>query len=122
MSGSLLMVNIDHLRKSYFREAVPLALDHAQGFELADIGPAAIEVLRQCRGADVCGLWIAVERPAWRRARRSRSSASFLLRRGRIAHFRFRRHSGPCPDLPLANPVANDPGCVKTQKSKRDEE
>jgi hypothetical protein len=24
-------------------------------------------------------------------------------------HFRFRRDSGPCPDLPLANPVANDP-------------
>jgi hypothetical protein len=24
------------------------------------------------------------------------------------AHFRFRRHSGPCLGLPLANPVAND--------------
>jgi hypothetical protein len=33
----------------------------------------------------------------------------FLLRHGRIAHFRFRRYSGPRPDLPLANPVANDP-------------
>ena len=28
------------------REAVTLALDHAFGFELADVGPAAIEVLR----------------------------------------------------------------------------
>ena len=29
------------------QEAVSLPLDHAFGFELADIGPAAIEVLRQ---------------------------------------------------------------------------
>jgi hypothetical protein len=28
---------------------------------------------------------------------------------GDLAHFRFRRHSGPCPDLPMANPVANGP-------------
>ena len=28
------------------REAVTLPLDHAFGFELADVGPAAIEVLR----------------------------------------------------------------------------
>ena len=51
------------------REAVTLPLDHAFGFELADVGPAAIEVLRQCRRADGRGLcWIAVERQAWRRA------------------------------------------------------
>jgi len=30
------------------REAVTLPLDHAFGFELADIGPAAMEVQRQC--------------------------------------------------------------------------
>jgi hypothetical protein len=33
----------------------------------------------------------------------------FLQCRDRIARYHFRRHSGPCPDLPLANPVANDP-------------
>jgi len=38
------------------REAVTLPLDRAFGFELADIGPAAIEVLRQCRRADGRGL------------------------------------------------------------------
>lgn len=37
------------------REAVTLPLDHANGFELADIGPAAIEVQRQCRRADGFG-------------------------------------------------------------------
>ena len=31
------------------REAVTLPLDHAFGFELADIGPAAIKMLGQCR-------------------------------------------------------------------------
>jgi hypothetical protein len=34
------------------REAVTLPLDHAFGFELIDVGPAAIEVQRQCRLAD----------------------------------------------------------------------
>jgi hypothetical protein len=34
------------------REAVTLPLDHAFGFELADVGPAAIEVQRQRRRAD----------------------------------------------------------------------
>src|SRR6476661_8443340 len=34
------------------REAVTLPLDHAFGFELADVTPGAIEVLRQCRRAD----------------------------------------------------------------------
>ena len=38
------------------RKAVTLPLDHAFGFELADGGPAAIEVQRQCRRADGCGL------------------------------------------------------------------
>ena len=38
------------------REAVTLPLDHAFGFELADVGPAAIEVQRQCRRADGRGL------------------------------------------------------------------
>ena len=38
------------------REAVTLPLDHALGFELADVGPAAIEVQRQCRRADGRGL------------------------------------------------------------------
>ena len=33
-----------------------LPLDHAFRFELADVGPAAIEVHRQCRRADGCGL------------------------------------------------------------------
>ena len=30
------------------REAVTFPLDHAFGFELADVGPAAVEVQRQC--------------------------------------------------------------------------
>src|SRR6478736_2857830 len=30
--------------------------------------------------------------------------AFVLLRRGRIAHFRFGGIAGPCPDLPLARP------------------
>jgi hypothetical protein len=34
------------------REAVTLPLDHAFGFEFSDVGPAAIEVQRQCRRAD----------------------------------------------------------------------
>ena len=38
------------------REAVTLPLDHSIGFELADIGSAAIEVLRQCRCANGRGL------------------------------------------------------------------
>ena len=38
------------------QEAVTVPLDHAFGFELADVGPAAIEVLRQCRRADGRGL------------------------------------------------------------------
>jgi hypothetical protein len=32
-----------------------------------------------------------------------------LLGCRRIAHFRFRRHSGPCPDFSLARSVENDP-------------
>ncbi|MGO4513279.1 hypothetical protein AB4Z51_40525 [Bradyrhizobium sp. 2TAF36] len=38
------------------REAATLALDHAFGFELADVGPAAIKMLRECRRADRRGL------------------------------------------------------------------
>jgi hypothetical protein len=38
------------------REAVTLPLDHTFGFELADVGPAAIKVQRQCRYADSRGL------------------------------------------------------------------
>src|SRR6267142_1745838 len=38
------------------REAVTLPLDHAFGFELADVGAAAIEVQGQCRRADGRGL------------------------------------------------------------------
>jgi hypothetical protein len=34
------------------REAATLPLDHALGFELADVGPAAVEVQRYCRRAD----------------------------------------------------------------------
>jgi hypothetical protein len=33
------------------REAATLPLDDALGFELADVGPGAIEVQRQCRRA-----------------------------------------------------------------------
>ena len=43
------------------REAITLPLDHAISFELADVGPAAIEMQRQCRRADGRG-------PHWRRA------------------------------------------------------
>jgi hypothetical protein len=38
------------------REAVTLPLDHAFGFELADVGPGAIEVQRERRRADSRGL------------------------------------------------------------------
>ena len=38
------------------REAVTLPLDHAFGFELADVGTAAIEMQRQCRRDDGRGL------------------------------------------------------------------
>jgi hypothetical protein len=38
------------------RETVTLPLDHAFGFELADVGPAAIEMLGQCLRADGGGL------------------------------------------------------------------
>ena len=38
------------------REAVTLPLDHAFGFELADVGAGAIEVLGQRRRADSRGL------------------------------------------------------------------
>jgi hypothetical protein len=38
------------------REAVTLPLDHAFRFELANVGPAAIKVLRQCRRANGRGL------------------------------------------------------------------
>jgi hypothetical protein len=38
------------------REAVTLPLDHAFGFELANVCPAAIEVHGQCRRADGRGL------------------------------------------------------------------
>ena len=48
------------------REAVTLPLDHAIGFELADIGPAAIKVLADADALTVGAWWIAVERQAWR--------------------------------------------------------
>ena len=38
------------------REAITLPLDHAFGFELADVGPAAIKMQRHCRRADGRGL------------------------------------------------------------------
>ena len=38
------------------REAVTLPMKHAFGFELADVGPAAVEVLGQRRRADGRGL------------------------------------------------------------------
>jgi hypothetical protein len=37
------------------REAATLSLDHAFGFELADVGPAAIEVLRNADALTVAG-------------------------------------------------------------------
>jgi hypothetical protein len=77
------------------REAAALPLDHAFGFQLADVGPAAIEMQRQCRRADGRGLSGSRSRDRLG-ARRSRSLASFLLRGRRIAHFRFRGHSWPC--------------------------
>jgi hypothetical protein len=38
------------------REAATLPLDYAFGFKLADVGPAAIKVQRQCRRTDGRGL------------------------------------------------------------------
>jgi hypothetical protein len=38
------------------RKAITLPLDHAFGFELADVGTTAIEVARHCRSADGRGL------------------------------------------------------------------
>jgi hypothetical protein len=51
------------------REAATLPLDHALGFELADVGPAAIEMQRQCRRAHGRGLGGSPSRrqPPWRR-------------------------------------------------------
>ena len=46
------------------REAVTLPLDHAFGFQLADVGPAAIEVQRQCRCADGRGRPLATAGPS----------------------------------------------------------
>jgi hypothetical protein len=91
------------------REAVTLPLDHAFGFELADVGSAAIEMQRQCGRADGRGLGGSQSRdrlgngPAINRdglCHRVRSCCVAV----RIAHFRFRRHGGPCPDLPLVQP------------------
>jgi hypothetical protein len=78
------------------REAVTLPLDHAFGFEFADIGPAAIKMLRQCRRADGQGLGGSPSRDRLGDGRPSLLTSvivSFLLRRGGIAHFHFRRHS-----------------------------
>ena len=74
------------------------ASHHAFDFELADIGPAAIKVLRHADALTVAGFAIAVERQAWRRTgdqwRRSQSSCLFLLRRGRILRLQRQREGG----------------------------
>src|ERR1041385_5019452 len=69
------------------REAVTLALDHAFGFELADVGSSAIEMQRRLRRADG--------------RHRVRSCCA-----AQDSSLRLRRHSGPCPDLSLAQPKA----------------
>jgi len=64
------------------RVAVTLPLDHAFGFELADVGPPAIEVQRQCRCADGRGFGGA----QWRDGRfgGGRDSWRMPIRRGEI--------------------------------------
>ena len=47
-------------------ELEALAAGSRLRLRIADVGPTAIEVLLQCRRADVRGAWyIAVERQAW---------------------------------------------------------
>ncbi|MET4475522.1 hypothetical protein [Bradyrhizobium sp. F1.13.3] len=87
------------------REATTLPLDHAFGFELADVGPAAIE-MRQCRRADGRGL-------SGSRSRERLGDGRAINRDGRsnrvcsccvavISLFTLWRHSGPFPTVLLA--------------------
>jgi len=82
-----------------------LAPDHAFGFELADIGRL------QSRCSASADALTAVAPSAAGRAQMVTVSGMVLVLLGcrRIAHFCFRRHSGPCPDFPLAQSVANGP-------------
>jgi hypothetical protein len=59
---------VSQVGKSAFveRKAVALPLDHAIGFELAYVGPGAVEVQRQCDAPTVAGL--ADRRPTGGRA------------------------------------------------------
>ena len=49
------------------RKNVTLPLDYAFGFELPDVGPAAIKVLRQCRRVDGRGFLDRDRETCWRR-------------------------------------------------------
>jgi hypothetical protein len=60
------------------REAVTLPLDHALGFELADVGPVAIEVQRQRRRADGHGLSGSRSRDRFGDGRRSMPTVSVI--------------------------------------------
>ena len=80
------------------REAVTLPLDHAIGFELGDIGPAAIEMQRQRRRADGRGLSGS---PSTGRLGGGRAISAddlgqlfVLVRRGNQLIYPFWRHSG----------------------------
>ena len=111
------------------RETVTLPLDHAFGFELADVGPAAIEMQRQFRRADDRGLGRSPSRYSRLgdgravngdgRSHRVRSCSdpvgysdcSVSVKAVSTAapmYFRIRRHSGHSRTCRWLNPVAND--------------
>jgi hypothetical protein len=83
-------------------EAVTLRLDHAFGFEFADVSSAEIEELRQCRcaasrargrlgdGRAANGGWLS------HRVRSSSVAVGCSLQRRREGGSAFRRDSGPC--------------------------
>src|SRR6476620_6795388 len=99
------------------RAPVTLPLDHAFGFELADVGPAAIKVQRQCRRADGRGLGGSRSRDRLSGGRAINGdglshracscyaaigySDCSVSREGVSTNASLRRHSGPCPNLQI---------------------
>jgi hypothetical protein len=88
------------------REAVTLPLDYAFGLSLPEVRALQSKCTASADALAVAGFLVRGRETGLATGATVSATASFLLRRGRIAHFRFRRHS-PCPDLWLANTVAN---------------
>jgi hypothetical protein len=80
------------------REAVTLPLDHAFGFELADVGPAAIEVQRRADALTVAGFLDRGRETGLATDGRSTVTASLIvfvpLRRGTILRLQRQREGG----------------------------